>query len=133
MRSAPSVSYPVGPSFLRSLFYGAALALGWLVCALWAWVSQADSWSWVLLACLAVTLFALKALARPARGLLCWDGQVWHWNEEVQGLVHVRLDWQRGMLLEFRSDDSKGLWFWMESKARPADWNALRRAVWTPT
>ena len=151
MRSAPSVSYPVGRSrlgeaqgsALRVWLYGMALVAGLLVCAAWALLSQAGQMMQgvVGLLCLAVTLVGVRALLRSAQGDLRWDGQGWRWmgeDGEVEGQVHVRLDWQRGMLLEFKAlnqkkslwHDRKSLWLWVEWGASPAYWNALRRAAW---
>ncbi len=157
MRKAPSVNYPVGPSFLRSLLYGAALVLGWVVCGGWMLVVRADELVLLVagVSCLFATACIVWALRRPVQGRLRWDGQSWHWSskrpgehvqssfaEEIPGRVHVRLDWQRGMLLEFAplSDDfsprilgwhRNSLWLWVEYREAPAYWNALRRAAWT--
>lgn len=158
MRNAPSVSYPVGRSFLRVLLHGGALAFVWLVSAAWAMLARSDEvgrWGMGLV-CLLVTLPLAWALVRPERGRLRWDGQQWFWTDDAQaavedlpGQVHVRLDWQSGMLLEFtplplslpspvegssvqRPSERSGRtrWLWVERGPAPAYWNALRRAAW---
>lgn len=158
MRNAPSVSYPVGRSFLRTLLHGLVLASVWLVCGAWGLFARSDDlgrWT-VGLACLLATAGLLWAGLRPARGRVRWDGQHWFWSdarpaaaEDLRGRVSVRLDWQRGMLLEFRpvagvepnpSDEpsahrqsvwpGSARWFWVEQDQAPMYWNALRRAAW---
>ncbi|QBK04939.1 hypothetical protein DW355_09280 [Hylemonella gracilis] len=158
MRNAPSVSYPVGRSFLRTLLHAGVLVAVWLACGAWAMLARTDEvgrWG-VGLACLLVTVFLVWALLRPARGRLRWDGQDWFWSDAVQagaddlkGRLSVRLDWQSGMLLEFRSlpEDTTlssrsasplrapvqlghGRWLWVEQDQAPVYWNALRRAAW---
>jgi hypothetical protein len=158
MRNAPSVSYPVGRSFLRTLLHGGALASVWLVCGAWVMLAQADEqgrWALVLV-CLLTTAALALALLRPARGRLRWDGQDWFWSdttqvvaEDLRGWVRVRLDWQSGMLLEFtplaqelqQSADGapprrwsflsgRSRWLWVEQGQAPMYWNAMRRAAW---
>lgn len=158
MRNAPSVTYPVGRSFLRTLLHGGVLATVWLVSGAWAMLARTDEamrWG-VGLACLLATLLLVWALLRPARGRLRWDGQDWFWSdagqaatEDLRGRLSVRLDWQSGMLLEFRplADDpafssessspqpalvllDSGRWLWVEQGQAPVYWNALRRAAW---
>ncbi|MFO6420202.1 hypothetical protein ACLBKS_08365 [Hylemonella sp. W303a] len=158
MRNAPSVSYPVGRSFLRTLVHGGVLAFLWLVGAVWVTLLHSDeAGRWLMVfACLLVTLPLAWTLIRPERGRVRWDGQDWFWAADTQvaaedllGKVHVRLDWQSGMLLEFipmsQSSPSPadgatiqrppGLsgrtrWLWVERAQAPAYWNALRRAAW---
>jgi toxin CptA len=158
MRNAPSVSYPVGRSFLRTLLHVAALVLIWLVCGAWALLARADDpqRGLVGLVGLLVSAVLVWALRRPARGRLRWDGQDWFWSDtarpsadERRGRIRVRLDWQSGMLLEFRpgspssaqrpedsSSQEESLWLrpsrwlWVEQDQAPLYWNALRRAAW---
>lgn len=158
MRNAPSVSYPVGRSFLRTLLQVGALVSVWLVCGAWALFARSDDverWT-VGLACLLATAGLVWAGLRPARGRVRWDGQHWLWSdatpaaaEDLRGRVSVRLDWQSGMLLEFRPwpgdtpSPSAGAsarrpsawpmparWLWVEQDQAPMYWNALRRAAW---
>lgn len=158
MRNAPSVSYPVGRSFLRALIHAATLGAVWLVCAAWAMLAQTDERELVavLLTCLLATVVLVWALLRPARGRVRWDGQDWFWldatqtaAEDLRGLLGVRLDWQSGMLLEFTplaeslqqlAEDAapaprsllpgRSRWLWVEQGQAPLYWNALRRAAW---
>lgn len=160
MRNAPSVSYPVGRSFLRTLIHGLTLALMWLVCGAWAMLARTDEGDLgiVLLSCLLVTVVLVWALLRPTRGRLRWDGQDWFWSdagraaaEDIRGQLKVRLDWQGGMLLEFMPQQAEAAstalgqdaapergaalpwrsrWLWVEQVQAPIYWNALRRAAW---
>lgn len=137
MHSAPAVSYPVGRSSVRTI----CLLLPWfsagLVCA--AWILPSDQFSaahglaLILWLCAAGLVYA--ELRRQAEGLLGWDGQSWSW--EAQGRRHVgtlraRLDWQRGLLLEFHPWDGRGFWIWPERRMAPLIWDGLRRAVYAP-
>jgi len=137
MHSAPAVSYPVGRSSVRAT----ALLLPWvlagLTCA--AWALQSDRISPVHglagLLWLSGAGLVYAELRRPAEGLLGWDGQSWTW--EAQGLRHdgeirARLDWQQGLLLEFRPVAGRGLWLWPERRMAPLMWDGLRRAVYVP-
>lgn len=137
MHSAPAVSYPVGRSSLRE----ACLLLPWLlaglVCA--AWTLQAASFSaaqgLALLLWLGVAWRLLAELRRPAEGLLAWDGQSWLWEAGGQrclGTPHLRLDWQRGLLLEFQPLDAPAAWLWIERGMEPRKWDGLRRALYAP-
>lgn len=137
MHSAPAVSYPVGRSSRRT----ACLLLPWglagLACA--TWVLQSDRFSTAhglaLILWLSVAWLVHTELRRQPEGLLAWDGQSWHWR--VQGVqcvgeLHPRLDWQQGVLLEFRSLDGRGFWLWLERGMAPLMWDGLRRAVYAP-
>lgn len=134
MRHAPAVSYPVGRSFFLACLLGvlllaiAALQLCWVV-----WQPAAAGWA---VAMTAASLVPACWLLRGApRGTLHWDGGQWHWRQagvESMGCVQVRLDWQRGMLLEWRPRQGRRQWLWLESRAAAWQWDALRRAVHAP-
>lgn len=137
MHSAPAVSYPVGRSSVRS----ALLLLPWLLAgavgATWAWQSDRLGLAhglglllWLLGAGL-----VLQELRQAAEGVLRWDGQSWNWaaaGQSCTGTVTPRLDWQQGLLLEFRALDGRVCWLWPERQAAPLYWDALRRALYAP-
>lgn len=134
MHHAPAVSYPVGRSAFRTLL-PVALAL-LLALADAAWWFQAGMWTaltWgVCLLGLATGGAALLAGLRPQDGVLHWDGEGWRWQAEGQtsaGRPRVRLDWQSGMLLEFRPPAGTASWLWVERGGDPLAWAGLRRAV----
>jgi len=44
--------------------------------------------------------------------------------------VRPRLDWQAGILLEFRAPSYRVRWLWLERDQQAPRWDALRRALW---
>lgn len=137
MHSAPAVSYPVGRSSMRALLLLLPLTVGGVVGLLW--VGQAERpglvHGWALLAWGGSAVAVFLELRRPCQGLLRWDGQEWRWETAGHGsvgTVRVRLDWQRGLLLEFRHLDGAVSWLWPERQTAPLQWDALRRAVYAP-
>jgi len=135
MHSAPAVTYPVGRSYFEARLSwsvlglaAALLSLGWLGLdhAGWRQILLIGTW----LVCAAMVL---RSARRSSTGVLRWDGQNWHWesNDKAQaGMVLPRLDWQAGVLLEFRTTEHRVLWLWLERCAEPLHWDALRRALW---
>ncbi|GAB3494592.1 hypothetical protein GCM10027399_15620 [Curvibacter fontanus] len=137
MHSAPAVSYPVGRSSMRTACLLSPWLLAGLVCA--AWALQSDLFSTAhglaLLLWLSGARLVHAALSRPAEGLLAWDGQNWNWESpgmQSAGQVHRRLDWQRGLLLEFLPLAGRSFWLWVERGTAPQQWEGLRRAVYAP-
>jgi hypothetical protein len=140
MRSAPSVSHPVG----RSRFGTGVLAAAWLagLAAGLAWlVPAADTgwravlWAAVLAGC---ALAGARAALRMPTGLLAWDGTAWHWCEgggdERAVALSVTLDLQRVLLVRCRPSDAAGgrpFWLWLEAGGDAGHWRALRRAVYS--
>ena len=119
----------------------ALLWLPWLlgggVCAAWGW--QSDRLN--LAQGLALPLWLLAAVAlwvewrRPLGGVLRWDGECWNWESAGRnecGGVQARLDWQRGLLLEFMAGQGQHRWLWLERRMAPMYWEALRRALYAP-
>ncbi|WP_341887595.1 hypothetical protein [Variovorax sp. YR752] len=104
-----------------------------------------EAWAalgWVLLACLAW----LPAVGwRPlAAGRLRWDGQTW-WlagpstlaTPECEGSLLLTADTGNWMLLRFRHGGlhrhgARHVWLVLGRDAGAGDWNALRRAVYSP-
>lgn len=137
MRSAPAVSYPVGRSSMRTALLWLPWLAGGLACAAWSWPSDRLS----VAQGLALLLWLLAAVViwsewrRPVRGVLRWDGERWNWESAGRsecGSVQARLDWQRGLLLEFRAWQGQQRWLWPERQMAPLYWDALRRALYAP-
>jgi toxin CptA len=131
MHSAPSVTYPVG----RSVWAGALLLGLWLAglaaTATWAWAVPAPGWPQGLALTLAACLGAWAGWhwwCSPG-GDLSWEGGTWS-RAGVEGMVEVRLDLQRVMLLRWQGAGAAE-WFWLERAADPARWNDVRRAVYS--
>lgn len=148
MRSAPSVSYPVGRCAFQGwllITIGAVAALAW---ALWWWLSSAPS-AW-LMALGAAGWLLWSALAwlswRGApTGQLQWDPManalsetgpkgVWRWrgadgSEQVLDKLAWALDAQGVILLHLRFGARSGRWVWLEGRQAPLNWDALRRAL----
>jgi toxin CptA len=136
MHAAPSVRYPVGRSAFSVLLYAAAAVAALAVAALWT--AEADRPGWrqglafgVAAACMAVAL--LSWLRSPA-GALRWDGDAWTWEgprEPEAGRPAIALDLQARLLLQWRNEAGRVRWFWLARTSAPADWDALRRAVYS--
>ncbi|MFZ9373849.1 MAG: hypothetical protein ACO258_05380 [Burkholderiaceae bacterium] len=151
MHNAPSVSFPVG----RSRFPLSPLLVIWagaaLVLAAWAQATQADSTAvgaaialW--LACGAAAAWGWR---RQAAGWLCWEGDAWRCYagavpEEVQqpdavddaaglpgiaGHAECTLDLQSRLWVRFAGEDGRVRWWWLREQDAPAQWAALRRAL----
>jgi toxin CptA len=135
MRSAPSVTYPVGRSvfsaLLRAVLWvaGTAAILGWIATARVDGVRTA-----VALACLVVVgAWAAWSWRREPQGVLGWDGARWTFvtnGSEQAGQLRAALDWQSVLLVRWTSGASG--WLWLDRSADPARWDALRRAVHSP-
>lgn len=122
---------------MRTALYLLPWLSGGMACAVWAW--RADqlhaSHGLALLLWLLVCGLVFHDLRRPVTGMLRWDGQHWNWESggrNALGIVAPRLDWQQGLLLEFRSPDGRGHWLWPERHADSLRWGALRRALYAP-
>lgn len=145
MRSAPSVSFPVGRCAL-----GPTLALGtWLagLATLLAWCALDRALDWrQLLAALALAATGYAAwrdLRATPRGLLDWDGGQWSWfSGEDEAVVRVEpvADLQRWMLVRLLPGEAGGTgrwevgsgarWLWLTRGKDLQHWRSLRRAVY---
>ena len=137
MHNAPAVTYPVGRSHIQTWLIGVLLLIGAAVTGWWYWLVAGPDWRQALAAgiWLAGAALAGRGLRRPSLGMLRWDGQHWHWESNgtvLTGSVLPRLDWQAGVLLEFRAEAHRARWLWLERGAQTQRWHALRRALWTP-
>jgi len=43
----------------------------------------------------------------------------------------ARMDWQSGMLVTLKSKDQPTVWLWLDAPSDAANWNRLRRAVYS--
>ena len=137
MHKAPAVDYPVGLSRFMSL---ALLALWFFVAVIYAaWWLQLDRIGWQHVLSIVVTLIAagvsLRAWRSSSVGKLQWDGQSWWWETgkvRASGEIKPRLVLQGVMLLEFSGHSRSRHWLWLQQRAAPLRWNALRRAVRAP-
>ncbi|MFP8777060.1 hypothetical protein [Hydrogenophaga sp. RWCD_12] len=151
MRSAPSVTYPVGRSaFLGWLLAGsgaaslAALLLGvsyqmqamagwWLVMGAWVlWVVIAGS-AWRRqaggqLAWKAAPRRPEGHLAEPSRGEWVWISAAYLEGVTLQRVERV-YDLQAWMLLRLHNPDGARIWAWVERSRDARRWGDLRRAL----
>jgi hypothetical protein len=139
MHGAPAVSYPVGRSRLAGLVLAAAWLAGAAACAAWGWQVAAPPWQRALAAALVLlsAVAGLKGWAAAPRGTLAWSGAAWRWEggppaaAAVDGQVACALDLQRWLLLAWTAPGHPRAWLWLERERAPADWDALRRAVYS--
>ncbi len=82
---------------------------------------------------IAAILFFLNNLPKAD---LDFDGENWYLTDQTTktkyvGTVNVRLDVQNGMLLQFKSEDKRKSWLWLEAGFDPNNWHDLRCAVYS--
>lgn len=151
MRSAPSVTYPVG----RSVFLGVllvvsgAVGLAGLLLGLFYRTQASSGWpvlvgGWTLWAAV-----ALLAWRRQAGGQLSWNPShrrsgdqspeatagEWVWSSAayLEGVTLQRVervyDLQAWMLLRLHNPDGARIWAWVERSRDVRRWDDLRRAL----
>ncbi|MDB5953495.1 hypothetical protein [Ramlibacter sp.] len=136
MHAAPSVSYPVGRSAFAGRLYALAALAGLAVAG--AWCLQSPAMDWRHACALAAVLLACGLAwhgwqASPV-GVLRWDGAGWQWQEGADvaaGHTEIALDLQSRLLVRFHAEAGPARWLWVEREAKLADWEALRRAVYS--
>ena len=136
MHAAPSVSYPVGRSGFAVLLLAFLVLLALAAAAAWTLQSTAFGWRQALAfgAVLACGGFAGLGWLRSPAGTLRWNGENWQWQEGIEpqaGTLETALDLQSRMLLRWQGAGRARRWLWVERQAAPADWDALRRAVYS--
>ena len=143
MRSAPSVSFPVG----RCRFYGwvlvALAAVGALVLGAWSvYAASQRVWHgvWGAAAWAVWLFFAAWSWWRSPTGQLSWEAHAqtrggWMWCSascpEGAPLQRVELvaDRQTRVLLRLHNADALTRWVWAERARNPERWHDLRRAL----
>ncbi|GAB4211149.1 MAG: hypothetical protein Fur007_00830 [Rhodoferax sp.] len=147
--AAPSLVWRLRPSaqprqiaLSLSVMTGATL-LGWRMQA----QVQPEVWLGILLAWLAVSAWAVWALAKPANGDLLWRDGAWHWlaaaGRHPSVALRLRVIWPGQRHLWLAVDTEPGApraaahaapprWLWLSQAHDPAQWLALRRAVFNP-
>lgn len=150
MRSAPSVTYPVGRSvlFLRLLLVVGVLCMAASVLAF----SFGLGW-WALVGGLAWVVWVMtvtRAWQRQPQGRLAWEPSTeravdpalrteaghWSWFSAAYlgGVALQRVervhDLQAWMLLRLHNPDGARTWVWVERGSDPDRWDDLRRALW---
>jgi hypothetical protein len=136
MHAAPSVTYPVVRSAFAAVPWAALAVLGLATAGGWTW--QADAFGWRQLLAFATVLasasLGLLAWLRSPVGALCWDGRGWSWQQGAAaefGRAELALDLQARLLVRWRPEGGRALWLWVEQESAAADWDALRRAVYS--
>ena len=147
MRSAPSVTYPVG----RCAFYALLLITTGCLCLslLAGSLSVVPWWSAVFGSLLWLMWGAVAAVSwrHSPVGRLQWDAKAttvddllkrdgawfWHSTAYQDGVALLRVervqDLQRWMLLRLHNPDGARTWVWVARASDPQRWDALRRAV----
>ncbi len=136
MHAAPSVSYPVGRCGFAALLLALLVLLALAAAVAWTLQSSAFGWRQALAfgAVLASGGFAGVGWLRSATGVLRWDGENWQWQEGLEpqaGTLELALDLQSRMLLRWQGAGRTRRWLWVERQGAPADWQALRRGVYS--
>jgi hypothetical protein len=155
MQSAPAVSYPAGAVHFERRLRAALAGLGLGVLAAWAWALNGDlvpAWWLATGGMLALAAWGQWLARYPRNGELAWEphpgprqegeaaGQ-WRWTSAAwqrgTPVEHIEWAWdlQTVVLLRLRNPDDLRWWVWLAQDRRPADWDAMRRALkaHTPT
>mgnify|MGYP003578112851 CR=1 FL=1 len=137
MRSAPSVSYPVGRSRFGALLLGLGWAAGLVSLLVWWWLGPPAGWrhAGVALLWLACGVLAWRAHRCTREGQLHWDGAEWCFSEGAVGrpvVMEALVDLQSVLLLRLAEPDGSSCagWYWVGQDANERSWRALRRAVY---
>ena len=136
MHKAPAVTYPVGRSVLHAWLLGLSCLTG--VLAGWFWRVQASPQPWIqwlyAVVLLLASLAAFRGWWRSPGGSLRWDGKGWQLSvldSRLGGVVSIHLDLQAWLVLCLRSEEGGRKWLWLERRADPINWHALRGAVFS--
>lgn len=132
------MTYPVGRSRVAGALLAALVTAGCAVLIAWTLQPVATGWRQALAwgALFVAAGWSAWAWWRSPAGRLAWDGAAWRWEAPSApaegGTPSLALDLQTRVLLRWRAEDGRARWFWAEQDAAPADWGALRRAVYWP-
>ncbi len=136
MNRAPAVSFSTSRSRWHLRFVVAIIVSAGLVSVAFSIKQPQSGWSIFAIAntLLIASVFSLSSWRKSAVGQLRWDGQCWYWSvfgdPSVCDLM-VRLDWQSGMLVTLKGKDQPTVWLWLDAPSDVANWNSLRRAVFS--
>jgi hypothetical protein len=136
MRSAPSVSYPVGRSRFSALLRATLWVAGAAATGMWLATARVDvagaiAAVGVLAGCAG---WAAWSWFREPSGELSWDGARWTFTSggrQESGDLQAALDLQAVLLVHLCAAGSRR-WLWLERGPEPRRWVALRRAVHSP-
>ncbi len=137
----PAVRFPVARSAGAALALAGLSAVGASVLAGWSVAGAPANRLPLVLAWLLWMLTAgcaARAWWRSPVGSLQWDGAQWWFAaaQQAQALAaeaapQVHLDLQRFLLLSLPLHGGRKLWLCLERHRSPAEWIALRRAVYS--
>ena len=143
MRTAPPVSYPLGPCFFQQGLYLVITVLAAGFWGVWCWSQDAPWAQGVVALFLLVWVVWAQRDTRVLPAWLVWDGAAWRW-ETLQGQVYegqlvVQWDGQQVLLLRFAPPSGEHIegwaaprWMWLSRGQDAALWEELRRAVHGP-
>ncbi|HSV68783.1 MAG TPA: hypothetical protein VLI72_01625 [Methylibium sp.] len=138
MRAAPAVSVAVRAGARWRLAVALLLAVAGAAVLLWA-AERGDAPAWLGAgACMGWAAVLGWRGGRVARWRLDWDGQAWQLQAERERAPHrgkmaVMLDLGDALLLRFVPDDgTRGTWLPLQRADAPAEWHALRCALYSP-
>lgn len=143
MRTAPPVSYPLGPCFFQRVLYVALAVLAVVVWCAWCW-SQNAPWAQGAAALMwGAWVVGAWRDTRVMPAWLVWDGAAWRWEtlqgQVFEGRLGVQWDWQQTLLLRFDPPSEEFVegwaaprWMWLSRGPDAARWEDLRRAVHGP-
>lgn len=138
MHRAPSVSFPVVRSHrhLRVLAMFLALSAGACVAVVSTDTSEDSRWALVLISMGTGAVFAGLQWMRAPQGVLRWDGGQWLWESASRTescAVQQKFDFQKVIVVRIRRGSGESWYHWIDEKAAPHRWPALRRALVSQT
>ena len=138
---APALQFPLRRSAWLVWILASLCALQ-LALLLWWALGDSSSVATLKLAVSISTWLLTTASAahwwwHSCRGSIHWDGLMWNWQQPsgdslLLQALQVRLDFQSHLLVQVRCFDSpRSIHLWLERRADPLHWLALRRAVYS--
>lgn len=137
MKTAPPVTYALGPCFFQRALYTLVALSAVVVWLAWTLSQNHPKAQWaVALLLLALMVWAvLDVQVTPA--WLVWDGKSWYWEtpkgQVCGGKVKAVWDAQQVLLLRFDTPSAKAVsaprWIWVTRGPDEPLWDDLRRAV----
>lgn len=138
MHRAPSVSFPVVRSqgHLRALALFLVLSVGACVAGVLTYTREDSRWALVLISIGTGAVFAGLQWMRAPQGVLRWDGGQWLWESASRTepcAVQQKLDFQKVIVVRIRCGSDESWYLWIDERAAPHRWQALRRALVSQT